>query len=370
IPDPGFVGTVIVHALANSNGFTIESEFYKENSSRLDFVDCLQSILDICHVTKSRFGAASVRVEQLTLALDKYNSYVENIKDKRFIEDEIIIACNSISDWDRWGAHYVRSLCMAHSNRECNNFKDPSVQLFEKIRGCRWLAVRDKAHNLFIELPVPLPSSKKRKYNSNYYVSSSSSCPPPTMVTYSNIDNGCMHENALVQLYNGKFLECKNISKGMIVKTYDPLTKIYGNDLVECVIKTKCGIGRFTRLENKNFKSTLNITGWHPIIKENKWIYPSTIAPSVKLKSEYVYSFLLGSRQPSMIIGGYPCITLAANCKDQVAYHDFWGTEKVVESIKKINGYKQGEIIISKDWVRRDTSGSVYDISEDIITSD
>jgi len=65
-----------------------------------------------------------------------------------------------------------------------------------------------------------------------------------------------------------------------------------------------------------------------------------------------------------MIFDGHPCITLAASQTGPVAYHQFWGTEKVVEALKSVDpdGYAKGEVCLTKDMIMRGENGYVCGI--------
>lgn len=56
-------------------------------------------------------------------------------------------------DWyTDWGAHYLRSLARAHLLQQCNNFKDPGVQVYG---GSLFDKVREVADEMFLSLPPP-----------------------------------------------------------------------------------------------------------------------------------------------------------------------------------------------------------------------
>lgn len=137
------------------------------------------------------------------------------------------------------------------------------------------------------------------------------------------------------------------------------------SDTVECIVKTKCiPEQEFVQIVNKEEDTILNITKWHPIIYDSKWVYPiSTGAPIVELPSEYVYSFLLQNRSPVMIIESYPCITLASNCKtNEVSYHDFWGTDNVVKALQNQHGFSEGTVVLNSRSFKRNQEGDVVGI--------
>ena len=172
-------------------------------------------------------------------------------------------------------------------------------------------------------LPAPTPSVKPQYRNS----STRSTPRLATLSSYSQVDNGCLHEDTLIHLSNNTSLACKTLGKGTVVTVYNPVTGIFSTDKIECVVKTKCGTGRFASIKKSGY--TLNITGWHPIFIDGKWKFPANLAPMYHLPSEYVYSFVLQNRSAAMICNGYPCITLATCLTDNVAAHKFWGTEKI-----------------------------------------
>jgi hypothetical protein len=369
IPDPGFVGTIIVHALANTNAFPLEPESKEDTASREQFVDCLQAVLHAGSQPMSRYGGrGNATEEQVKTALGIYNVYLQVLEqqkgDLRFHEEEIKLACGSATAWTRWGAHYIRAIRMGHISRECTNFKDPSVQMFEHIRGPGWTTLRDNAHNLFINLPAPTPSkSRKRSYSASS--GSQRYAAPATMRTYSQRDSGCLHEDARVLLHGGKLVKCKDIEVGMRVITYGASGNITRSDTVECIVKTKrVGPSPFVQLVNKEKDTVLNITKWHPIIDNNTWVYPvSTGAPIIVLPSEYVYSFLLKNRSPAMIIENYHCIALASNCEtNEVSSHDFWGTENVVKALQTQPGFSEGTVILNSRDFKRNQEGDVIGI--------
>ena len=375
IPDPGFVGTIIVHALANTNDFPLAPELKEDTMAREHFVDCLQAVLHAGRQAMSRYGGRSnATEEQVKTALDIYTVYLQVLHqqkgDLRFHEEEIKLACSSVTAWSRWGSHYIRAIRMGHINRECTNFKDPSVQMFEHIRGTGWTDIRDKAHSLFINIPAPTPTpTRTRKRNHSTSSSSSSSSQlysaPATMRTYSQRDSGCLHEDARVLLHDGKLVQCKDIEVGMRVSTYDGSGNADCSDIVECIVKTKrVGPSPFVQLVNKITDTVLNITKWHPIIYDSKWVYPvSTGAPVVELHSEYVYSFLLKNRSPAILIESYHCITLAGNCKtNDVSSHDFWGTDNVVKALQDQPGFSEGTVVLNPLSFKRNQSGDVVGI--------
>ena len=61
--------------------------------------------------------------------------------------------------FEKWGKHYVRSLISAHQLQQCNNFKDPGVQIYG---GMYFNKVQDTVDEVFCSLPAPQPSLSHR----------------------------------------------------------------------------------------------------------------------------------------------------------------------------------------------------------------
>jgi hypothetical protein len=97
----------------------------------------------------------------------------------------------------------------------------------------------------------------------------------------------------------------------------------------------------------------LLITPYHPIRVNGVWRFPVDLGNAHVVKCDAVYSYVLTSsnttshaneenhshksRPTNMIICGVDCISLAHGImNDEVASHDFFGTEKVVDALKNV----------------------------------
>ena len=100
-----------------------------------------------------------MRSTQLEKAREIYKLYLEKAGDDTvYQEDEISIALDNSNNWNKWGAHYIRSLMGSHQHRECINFKDPSVQGYQNGKEDAWKTLRDAAHDTYKDLPAPEPT--------------------------------------------------------------------------------------------------------------------------------------------------------------------------------------------------------------------
>ena len=106
--------------------------------------------------------------------------------------------------------------------------------------------------------------------------------------------------------------------------------------------------------------SKLLVTPWHPIKHKGQWEFPNNLDKTKKYDMPFVYSFVV-ENSSTVYIDGYECITLGHGIEnDDVASHDFWGTEKVIDCLKSKSDWDNGEVIINKSI--RDDNGEVYNL--------
>lgn len=94
------------------------------------------------------------------------------------IEGQATEALSKDDWWGKWGRHYTPSLLFAHKSQQCNNFKDPGVQVYG---GELFKTQQDAADEMFNQLPAPKPSARRASY-----VSSA----PVSMASYNNCYGG------------------------------------------------------------------------------------------------------------------------------------------------------------------------------------
>ena len=236
----------------------------------------------------------------------------------------------------KWGGAYILSLKRAHQLQVCNNFKDPGVQVYG---GELFKKLQSRGDTIFNSIKPPTPSNVLiprngfRSYSQAAVVTRSLD----TMQSYNSNSNPCFNGNCIAVVndkYNGSnYIMLKFLKKGMMV-----LTENGTYAKIVCIVKTKCKNGM---CEMVNFTSGLSVTPYHPIKMYDKWDFPCNFGINSNIQCPYVYCFLLESEH-DMIINGVTCITLGHNRHDGVLNHYFYGTDLVIESLKKLNGWGDG----------------------------
>lgn len=273
---------------------------------------------------------------------------------------EIRLALQSSTAFKKWGRHYLRSLRCAHSQQYCNNFKDPGVQnyggnLFEELR--------DETDDIFNTIPPPQPRpSPSATHGGSRSRSSSSSfqSTPNFSFTYNNAAGPCYAGECQVRMRGGGTKLVRDLRKDDWVATGAQDGPEFA--AVRCVVRTSCPGGVADLVELRAYgshgagaESPLRITPWHPVRSSsssgsssviNDWDFPCNRGPvQPSSRCDAVYSVLLTPGATSMEVSGIACLSLAHGIEGHaVASHPFFGTQEVVENLRRMPGFAAGRV--------------------------
>ena len=237
------------------------------------------------------------------------------------------------------------SLGRTHILQQCNNFKDPGVQHYG---GDDFNKNRDTIDEIFLGIPPPKPL-KKTTQSSSSTQSFSSTQPVSDMSAYYNSAGVCFEGNSSVKMVNGSEKFVKDIKKD------DEILGVSGNGVkVICVLKTSCKGNKQHFVDINGLK----ITPWHPVKIDEMFYFPESLGEIKEYDCDFIYSFVL-EKEHLMIINDTKCITLGHGFQQNIAKHDFFGTEKVINQLKEMKGWNQGLIQMKFDCVIRDEDNLV-----------
>ncbi len=263
--------------------------------------------------------------------------------------------------YDRWGRHYLLSLMGAYTNEICNNFKDKGIWNFKSPMFDR---LCDQVSTVFEAIPPPKPDIVKREtppvrtrgggvYFSEQSVSRS---PLRSMSVYNNAGGGCCIGSSGVLMADRTIRQIKDIKKGDMVFTCDP------NNVdetvispIECLVFTKSYDSEELLSTISNKATSLSLTPYHPIInnKNYQWTFPISLNPPQIRKCEGVYTVVVQNRFP-IIVQGFTYATLGHGITGEVIGHPFFGTERVINDLKKFNTYSYGFVNLEKTNYKRE----------------
>ena len=265
----------------------------------------------------------------------------------------------------KWGMHYLRSLIMAHGMELRNNFKDIAVQFY----GCHaeFETLRGKINHIFNSLPAPKPSLQIMSFENGGGSSGSSVSAPISMASYNIASNGCFGSETIIMVTK---------DPKTIIPYPIPITDLRIGDwvLVDSKSKTYDRVMHITIHTNPNsfpvikFNNGLVITPYHPVIYNGVWQFPINMldiendaAPigSIIDYSGDVFNIVLNS-YPSVELYGWKCITLAHGIiDDPIAYHEYLGSEDVIDDIEDLEKDEFGRVIITPNMVKRDKDSNL-----------
>lgn len=246
--------------------------------------------------------------------------------------------------FNKWGKHYLLSLFNAHLMQECNNFKDPGVQYYG---GEQFAEIRDKADEIFCDLPAPEPSIKQPQYRG------SSQTRTIDMSSYNNSSSVCFGGSSLVTLKDGQKKMIKEVKKGDILMRKNPDAEGFIFETVKCLVATKCNDNKCKMVSLDSKDGGLLITSYHPILCRKNWLFPCSLKLAEEVECDYVYNLVLEDGHHIVEIGGYECVTLGHSYKNIIVAHDYFGTQKVIEDLKLFNGFNSGFVVLLPENIER-----------------
>ena len=266
------------------------------------------------------------------------------------------ISSNENTNYNRWGKNYINSFRETHKDKRCNNFKDASIQSYG---GELFNKIIDNLNDIYDNLPAPLPSNN---LNNNIDNNTTRSTAINFSQSFNSQNNGCFHGNTNVIMADYNIKKIKDIKKGD--ELLDKDNKV---STVVCLIKMKCTNNKCFFSEIKGIKENFFITPYHPVIdinypsiirnKNYNWIFPYTISiNSTLINCDYIYNLVLNTNH-NIIAENTVCVTLGHNFNSNfVISHDYFGTNKVIDDLSRINGYENGLVYLEGNYVERSSN--------------
>ncbi len=248
----------------------------------------------------------------------------------------------------RWGAHYVRSMIRAHKLQMCHNFKDPGVQVYG---GDLFKKLQLKADKVFCSLPAPVPSLQRVKKAVGQADAPASA--PVDMQTYMSCGGGCFGGLGLVSMADGTKKRVIDLVRGDTV-----LSNGVGAKVLCLVVFPIHGKTQMATV------SGMKITPKHPILSEGVWKYPRETGKVEEEYCDFIYNVVLDQGH-TVTINGVEAVTLGHGKHDNITVrHAYYGSQRVVEDIKRFSGWTEGKVLMAGCKKYRDPfSGAVMCIA-------
>jgi hypothetical protein len=225
--------------------------------------------------------------------------------------------------YEKWGYNYLLSFLRFHVVEQCGNFKDQSLKKYENKD---FDEMRKIGNKIFTSMPPPENECAEEEIDSYEFTN-----------YYYNADGGCFNGNAYVELKNGK-KKVKHLKKGDILSN---------GGIVECLVEN-----RINKKEKVVKINNVYFSLYHPIEINGEWVFP---CEHFKVTVKYIdcwYNLVLKNVH-EVILNGIKAITLGHNRTEGILKHPYFGTNKVIEALKKYNTYHTGFISTSNLKVHR-----------------
>ena len=228
--------------------------------------------------------------------------------------------------YDKWGLDYLLSFLRFHIVEQCGNFKDQSLKIYENKD---FEEMRKIGNKIFINLPPPendCGDEECEDIDSDIFED-----------IFYNSCGGCFNGDAFVELKKGK-KKVKYLKKGDILSN---------GAIVECLVENK-----INKVENVVGINNAYFSLYHPVEIEGEWAFPCERFKVIKKYIDCWYNLVLRKKH-EVILNGVKAITLGHGRTDGILKQPYFGTNKVIDALKKYDTYNTGFISTSNLKVHR-----------------
>ena len=250
--------------------------------------------------------------------------------------------------WKRWGGHYMRSYRRAQQVERRLNFKDPGSLIYGGSEDSPFGQLVAKGEETFMTLEPPVPTGAPRGYGS----SSTPAYNSATLSAYLSVQSqaaqsgGCFHPETLVMMADGSSKQIQSLNPGDLVWTN------LGPASVVALVTV--GHGSATSVMMSKVGDCI-LTPYHPYLDEVlHWVLGADTVGQESYPTGTVYNLVLDKGHVIKTPGGIRACTLAHGFTENVIAHPFFGTQAVIEDLKKCSGWSEGRPVYKDLQVRRE----------------
>jgi hypothetical protein len=230
----------------------------------------------------------------------------------------------------KWGLHYSRAYTRAQVLEYTMNFKDPGLQIYSNHAFAQMQALGD---DLFVSLSPPVGSiNSYGGYGGAYGAGAASSPSIASMAIFHNASGGCFDPESMVKMADNTYKQIQSIHPDI-----DYVWTPTGSAKVIALVK----IGSSNPYQAMSNINRLWITPYHPILFEGCWRFPADIGFYCDRLMPFVYNLVLESGH-IIDVHNILCVTLGHGLTDDVVKHDYFGTQCVIDDLKKLPGWEMG----------------------------
>ncbi len=259
-------------------------------------------------------------------------------------QGQIMKACSKAEWWSTWGKNHCIAYYRALKLQHCVNFKDKLLQQFSSPEIKE---LQEKGIDIFSELPPPQPTARGHSLYGTV-----GSIGTISMTNFVNSGGSCFAGHCTIEMENGEMKYVKQLKKGDRVK---------GGNVIQAVLYTPVD----AEVDMIQFPSGLTITPWHPMKlgDSEPWVFPSQVSggQEIRIYLDGYYNLVLDSGH-IVYLNSYPVVTLGHGFEDsEVIQHPYFGTQAVIEDLKKHPDWDFGILVLDSDKVCRNPETGLID---------
>lgn len=334
----------------------------KIEDAYITMIDASENIMKAAHEDFKRINPINRElIQYLEKTISETNDdriigLLREYKSSTKTQEQLSKAVQTYEDLNRWGKHHIRAAIIAHKMKQCNNFRDPGVQVYG---GELFKEIRERINDIYNTLPAPIPSINQHQVvsnNSGYIPQQTYTQAPTNMSQYNDEDSdgGCFGEKTTMTLLDGNVIPITELVAGMVLSN---------GAVVKCVVQYPhnrlCKLVWFKKIN-------LYLTPWHPVRYMGVWQFPNNIVngDDIVFIEDIItsnYNYVLESIH-YIPFGDIDACTLGNGFTDNdVITHDFYGTHRVIQFLETVKGYNTGCVFIDEqvEYVRDRITGVI-----------
>ncbi|KAJ3030710.1 UNVERIFIED_CONTAM: hypothetical protein HDU68_008099 [Siphonaria sp. JEL0065] len=216
--EPGSKPTVKTVTVVSRSSADETADRVSGQWARLYAVDTVMEAYDLAQ--NSQCDESVERVKVLISTLKQTWGNLADREEKRRLKELLVDLEGQVLEalqsqcFNKWGKHYLLSLLNVHRLQQCNNFKDPGVQVYQSPL---FEDLRDDINEIFLKLPAPKPrraTSYSLSPSSSSARRSTAAAAPVNMSRYYNAGGGCFSGDCLIMLADNSAITVKSLRKG------------------------------------------------------------------------------------------------------------------------------------------------------------
>jgi Mg-chelatase subunit ChlD len=339
-PDASMVGTVFIHLMAN----ICINEPGVPFDQHAEFVQVLVQSINL-------FGIGR-RTEALNLVRNtKFNNPVLN-------EELISLDPNkgqvekALVNWESWGRHFLPAFTDAHIRCVTTNFKDASLQDYATPNTRSFI---EYGEGVFLGITPPVPSCNN--YSRTTYTAMQFAT--ATMDSQGICFGPETKFSIRSPVEQSKMVPIKDIRKGMYIASQNIVTKVL------CLI-----VSPVTDMVKLGGVDGFWVSRKHPVLKKQpgkvpSWAHAETFEHDSEIQKHKCYNLVLESGHVVSAVTDsgveFEAVTLGHGKTGGIVEHDYLGTSKIIDDLRKCKGWEAGYIELK--GLRRNNAG-IYGIEE------